>query len=560
MKVVLSWMTHLVCLLATCWGLSAQQTVLSLKTTNFTGNSEPKHFPFTKQFSDKKKALEAIDSISKILDTEGYFDHSFTLYEKDSLLNAVYTLGTKTDRIQIHYTDEGLNREVIEKLTDKITDRYFEIETEALEKTLASITAHYEGKGYPFASVSLKNIKREGNSLRATLKVNSAAKRTIDQLVIKGYKAFTAKKLLRMLGLDRGANFTVATLGTIREQLDQLGMVSQAAPPEVLFTKEATTVYVYLEKAPNNRFDGLIGFGNEEGGSLALQGDLSLALSNAFHQGEAIYLNWYANPAQRALKLHYIQPYIFNSPFIVKGQFELFKKDQSHTSQVSRLDLGYHTSRRSSLRAVWSYERSYISADHTGNQGADFDKQFGGISYLREGYRASVWAKKPAYNMEASLLTGWRNTGNRRNSQGKYLLNLQYRHPLGQRSQLVLKSHNEWLHSSSELVENELFRIGGLHSIRGFDQESVLSEKYSVNSLEYHYKTQQSASLYALSDFALTKDPFAPSTNRLLALGIGYRFQTPVGNFDLTYAMGKTENSHFKPGQARLHIKATYLY
>ena len=44
------------------------------------------------------------------------------------------------------------------------------------------------------------------------------------------------------------------------EEINKLGFVRQIKDPEILFKKDSTIIYLYLEKVKNNSFDGFIGF------------------------------------------------------------------------------------------------------------------------------------------------------------------------------------------------------------------------------------------------------------------------------------------------------------
>ena len=75
------------------------------------------------------------------------------------------------------------------------------------------------------------------------------------------------------------------------ELLNQLPFAQQKRPSEVLFTKDSTSVYLYLEKIKSNRFDGFIGFGTDETtGKIEFDGYLDLNLINNL---KIINIIWY---------------------------------------------------------------------------------------------------------------------------------------------------------------------------------------------------------------------------------------------------------------------------
>src|SRR5690606_10163225 len=86
----------------------------------------------------------------------------------------------------------------------------------------------------------------------------------------------------------------VFNLTQIKKQisdLNELNFARQLKAPEVLFKKDSTTLYVFIEKVKSNHFDGFIGFGtNEETSNFEFSGYLNLELNNNLNYGESFRL------------------------------------------------------------------------------------------------------------------------------------------------------------------------------------------------------------------------------------------------------------------------------
>ena len=77
--------------------------------------------------------------------------------------------------------------------------------------------------------------------------------------------------------------FNLEKMQSKTDLLDQLPFVQQKRPAEVLFTKDSTSIYLYLEKVKSNRFDGFLGFGSDQiTGKIEFDGYLDLNLINNF--------------------------------------------------------------------------------------------------------------------------------------------------------------------------------------------------------------------------------------------------------------------------------------
>src|SRR5690606_22800004 len=136
-------------------------------------------------------------------------------------------------------------------------------------------------RGNAFARLKLTEFEKTQNeTLSATLFVDNGSIRTVDSIAVKGYEKFPRSFLKYYAGIKAGKVFNQKELVAQSENLNSLGFVNTIRPPEALFRKDSTTVYLYLEKQHNNHFDGILGFAtDEETQKLALNGYLNLELN-----------------------------------------------------------------------------------------------------------------------------------------------------------------------------------------------------------------------------------------------------------------------------------------
>ena len=95
--------------------------------------------------------------------------------------------------------------------------------------------------------------------------------------------------------------------------------------------------------------------------------------------------------------------------------------------------------------------------------------------------------------------------------------------------------------SGEGLFQNELFRIGGLKTLRGFDEESIRASAYTIGTVEYRYLFEQNSYLFFFGDAAYYErhgvDGFVHDTP--YGFGTGISFETKAGIFSLSYALRK---------------------
>ena len=103
---------------------------------------------------------------------------------------------------------------------------------------------------------------------------------------------------------------------------------------------------------------------------------------------------------------------------------------------------------------------------------------------------------------------------------------------------------------------NELFRFGGILTLRGFDEQSLLLSNYQIGTAEIRLLSGQQSYFLTFADFGriqslATQNAFE---NSVLGLGVGGAFSTPAGLLNLTYALGQRDNAGFQFNQAKVHI------
>src|SRR3569832_1571379 len=92
---------------------------------------------------------------------------------------------------------------------------------------------------------------------------------------------------------------------------------------------------------------------------------------------------------------------------------------------------------------------------------------------------------------------------------------------------------------------NELFRIGGLKSLRGFDEESIYASSFSILKFEYRYLLEQNSYMYVFGDGAWYENNSISDYLRdtPYGFGAGISFQTKAGIFSINYSLGSQFNN-----------------
>ncbi|MCC7521239.1 MAG: hypothetical protein IT220_06355, partial [Flavobacteriaceae bacterium] len=140
----------------------------------------------------------------------------------------------------------------------------------------------------------------------------------------------------------------------------------------------------------------------------------------------------------------------------------------------------------------------------------------------------------------------------KREQEKQYLIDSQITYNLGISTRHYISLENQTaLLISKNLLENELFRLGGTQSFRGFPEKSLSAQKYSFMKIGYHYLTSDSSYISLMSDWGFLQNI---QTDFIYNFGLGYKMATGFGDFYIQYFIGKTPQSSFSFNHSFLYV------
>jgi hemolysin activation/secretion protein len=109
---------------------------------------------------------------------------------------------------------------------------------------------------------------------------------------------------------------------------------------------------------------------------------------------------------------------------------------------------------------------------------------------------------------------------------------------------------------SENLFESEAYRIGGLKTLRGFDEESIYATMFGIGTIEYRFLLDPNSFIFAFFDGAYYENT---STNKSISdrpfgFGLGISFFTKIGVFSLNYALGKQFDNPIDFRAGKIHF------
>lgn len=439
------------------------------------------------------------------------------------------------------------------------------------------IIGYYENSGYPFASLSLKDIRHEEKGgINARLHLEKNLLINVDTIEIYGEYIISEKFLYNYLDVKPHKPYNEENIRAVSSKLDDLTYVDEDKPANVIFTETETRLQLFLRRQRASRFDGIIGvLQDEESGEVQLTGDVKLGLANSFKRGELIGLNWRGLPGNtQDLKFKFNFPYLLNSPFGIDLDLRLYKRDTTFLEIQSAIGLQYFINSRDYLKVFYQNHRSNLLStgryenSTTTPEVLDFNTNLYGaelslnkLDYLlnptrgfrfeingRAGYKSIL--KNPGLGEELYGGIELRNSVFRSEAGGAVFL------PLAQRHVVMIANLSAYLRNN-QILRNELYRIGGLKTLRGFNEETIFVSSYAINTLEYRFILEKNSNLNLFVDYAYTETRMHNSPDYFdtpYGIGIGSTFETGAGIFSVSYAIGKQKGTVFDYRSAKIHF------
>ncbi|CAM3952980.1 hypothetical protein FLCU109888_10635 [Flavobacterium cucumis] len=502
--------------------------------------------------------LEEQKRFENKLTNQGFFDWILLEQKKtnDSSFIFKYSLGNSIKNITIHTGNLAAEEKSLLQLkNDTITIISNEIEN--FMKTKINLL---EKKGYALANLKLANQRRIKNSLISDLQLKLNSKRNITDIIIVGYEKFPTGIKKAITKKAKKATFNKDNLKQINDTFKQLQFVNQLKYPEILFTQDSTKIFVYIEKSKPNKFDGFIGFSNDNQNKLTFNGYLDLKLQNILNTGEKFNLYWKNDGnRQTSFNIGTELPYIFKTPIGIKANLRIFKQDSTFQNTITDLNLGYYFNYNT--KAFIGYQKSTSIDIQNSNSFRlnDFTNTFITTSFEYTDFNNEnfIFPEKARIYLKTGL--GNRNITSKKTSQFFTQLDLNYNFNLNSKNSIYLRNQTFYL-QSDDYVINELFRFGGINSIRGFNENSLQANAYSGILAEYRYLIASNLYLHSITDFGYFQDKTSNVEDQLFGFGFGFGLFTQNGFFNLVYANGSTNKQDIKLNNSIFHISFKTIF
>ena len=509
----------------------------------------------TKKHLQKKDALDEIDRILQQVKKRGFFTARIDSISKTNKeLIAYLDLGKKINEIIIVTKKDNTNG-IIDSGIDSI-----KIKTREFSDLTNQLLEQIDRKGNSFSEITYVNPLLKNDTLFLEMKISNSSSRKIDKVITRGYEDFPKKFISKYFLINKNTIFSKQKLNQVSALSNKLDFIKEKKAPEVLFKKDSTHLYLFLDKIGTSSFDGLVNFSSKENGKgLLLNGNLDLKLNNTFNTGEKFEIIWNKVSDEKTdFKINSYVPYFFNSKFSTTLEFYLYRQDSTFINTNFELKTDYSINQKSHASILYSSEKSNYLLNISNNDLASYSNYFIGLGYeLKKSSTSNLYKYKNGLNL--NLTIGKRKTDTESINQLKFHFSAFANVQINNRGYLNIKNESGLLTSKNYLL-NELFRIGGANSIRGYNEQSIFTNGYSYSNIEFRYSLDTSSYLYSITDLGGYIENTTNKIKKLLGIGAGYQFRINNNLVNLGYVISTNSSTNAKLNSSRLVVRWTSFF
>lgn len=450
-----------------------------------------------------------------------------------------------------------------------------------------------ENNGYPFASIRLDSIEADSGGISAAMNLQLNELITFDTIELIGNANIKKTYLYRYLGIRPGSQYNEQVMQQINSRISQVPFLKTARSSSIYFYGTKAMPILYLDNRKASSVDGVIGFApnNTQTGAtsnkLLITGEANLKLQNLFGSGKSFDLNYRSFLGNsQDLKIKFMYPYILGTNLAMDYELALLKQDTTFLDVKNEFGLQYRFIGTDYFKVFYSIQTTSLITVDTNlvkstrrlPNASDIRNNTYGIGFKmtrldyflnpRKGFgvelNAGVGVKQIVKNPTIDALV-FTDINSRQYSlydtmklkyiQYRFQGNAEYFIPLFSRAALRLQVNGGHI-VAENLFVNELFRIGGIRTLKGFDEQAIFASTYLIGNTELRYLLQQNSNVILFWNGAYYRNSVRNPvlSDRPYGFGAGFNFETGAGIFSIFYAVGKEFNNPIDFNKAKVHF------
>jgi hypothetical protein len=511
------------------------------------------------------------------------------VYQSDSLIIVHINTGKLFSWLMLQ--SEGIDEEAVTASGWRLQDFNGKVvQMQQINNRLQSMLLYYEKNGYPFAAFQFKDIVFFDSVVSAKLTCDKGPLINFDTVEVIGEANLKSWYIAKYLGVKQNGVYNEQVLKNADSRLSQLPFLQVQRSSTVYFLGNKAFPVFYLKNRKSSSIDGVIGFApasTNNNSKLLITGELNARLQNLFGTGKSFDLSYRSFlTGSQELRTKLVWPYVFKSNVGLDYELNVLRFDTTFLDVKQDVGAQYSFLGSDYLRAFVQWQSTSLITVDTNSiklnkrlpSSNDMRSELYGLGVRIIRYDYFLNPRK-GFMIEANIAGGFKRIlrnptidalnvfGNVGESVSLYdsitLRSVQYRGWFKGDVFIPFFTNVTWrievnagMVRSQNIFLNELFRIGGIRTLKGFDEQAIFADTYGILNTELRYLLQQNshALLFwngawyrnSVNNVAVSDKPFG--------FGAGLNFETGAGIFSLYYAVGKELNNTIDFNRAKIHF------
>ncbi|WP_311316294.1 hypothetical protein [Kaistella antarctica] len=490
---------------------------------------------------DSASAVKFLDSLTQ---NYYYFTDVKKVSKEGNATEIFFDKGKNYNQAQVQFSEEIAQN-------TKLPPELFTKNLDSLKK---SISEKYRSQGFVFNRVKSQFKGMRNDIPQVEVSIIKSDQRKIDGLVFKGYEKVPKRFVKNLEKEYLGKNYQENTLARLGQSLQNHPFILLEKPPQTLFTKDSTSIFLFTQKKKSNSFDGVIGFGNDKTEKFSFNGSLNLNFRNMFNGFETVNIFWQRNPDKgQTFDLQTDIPYLFKSNIGGNFKVNIFRQDSTYANVKLTPAFYLHLKSNQKIGIRGTFETSTV-LDSLYVQGKDYDKKGIGLWYeYTEPSEVELFLHKTKLRAEADYIITNYSVENVKASQTNYFLSGERNFQIKGNNYLNLRAETALLNSKNTFAINEQLRFGGWNSLRGFNENSLYADFYYFGTAEYRYLVGNQAFFDVFGQYGELHNKNLGLKPKFYSFGVGFNFILPIGLMSFQISNGNEFGNPIKFGDTKIH-------
>ncbi len=422
-----------------------------------------------------------------------------------------------------------------------------------IQLSIERLRAVYMDQGFAYVQIKPKYSEKEGNIVDLSFDITKGAPVHIDTINIRGNDKTRDKVIRRELKFSEGDLFSSTALQRSRDKLGRLGYFSNVNIEPIPRGEDTMSALVDVEETTTGAFSFGMAYSSQDG----LLGTFDLSENNLMGKGLKTKFGIEFGASKKSYTLDFQEPWLLDYPVSLGLRLFNTEREYSYYTKESRggsVSISYPLVEEIRHYVAYSYDNvleltdidpaylSYLSEDEIN----------GGItsSIINTLYRDTTNDYfRPTRGSDSSISLEYAGLGGDYHFTRTTAKVAKFFPVYKDKLALMLKFRWGSINPAKgdEVPDYELYTLGGLNSIRGFDYEDIGprdsagnvigGRRMIINNIELTFPIGNVPGLYGVFFFdqGNAYDKRIDLNNLKRSYGTGFRWVTPMGPLRVEY-------------------------